>query len=240
MSRWTSSAALASALLIGLLGLVAVPAAGALVFSPCASSPGFACTTVPVPLERSGGVPGTISLSVERTLAGPSRSQSAVLALAGGPGQAALPLGEFVAKALAPALANRDLLVFDQRGTGASDPLGCPALESFSASSVMQLFEQCALQIGPQRAAYTTQESVADIEALRQATGYEKLVLYGTSYGTKVALEYAERYPQHVEALLLDHSRSPPTGRSRRCSQSCAPATPAPGSRPIRRSIWRA
>ena len=34
--------------------------------------------------------------------------------------------------------------------------------------------------------------------------GYEKLVLYGTSYGTKVALEYAERYPENVEALVLD------------------------------------
>ena len=39
---------------------------------------------------------------------------------------------------------------------------------------------------------------------MRHAAGYEKLVLYGTSYGTKVALEYAERYPQHVEALVLD------------------------------------
>ncbi len=43
-----------------------------------------------------------------------------------------------------------------------------------------------------------------DIEAIREAMGYEKLVLYGTSYGTKVALEYAERYPEHVEALVLD------------------------------------
>jgi pimeloyl-ACP methyl ester carboxylesterase len=45
---------------------------------------------------------------------------------------------------------------------------------------------------------------VADIEAMRQAAGYEKLVLFGVSYGTKVALEYAERYPQNVEALVLD------------------------------------
>ncbi len=48
------------------------------------------------------------------------------------------------------------------------------------------------------------EESVQDIEAVREALGYEKLVLYGTSYGTKVALEYAERYPEHVEALVLD------------------------------------
>jgi pimeloyl-ACP methyl ester carboxylesterase len=71
-------------------------------------------------------------------------------------------------------------------------------------SSIGQAFERCAAQIGPERGAYTTQESVADIEALRQAAGYEKLVLFGVSYGTKVALEYAERYPQNVEALVLD------------------------------------
>jgi pimeloyl-ACP methyl ester carboxylesterase len=159
---------------------------------------------VPVPLDRSGGVPGTISLSVERKLAGFSPSKDAVVGLAGGPGQAALGLGEFIAKAIAPALGGRDMLVFDQRGTGASDPLSCPALESFGTGTVGQLTERCALQIGPARGGFTTQESVADIEALRQAAGYEKLVLYGTSYGTKVALEYAERYPQNVEALVLD------------------------------------
>ncbi len=149
-------------------------------------------------------MPGAISLSVERKLAGASPSRDAAIALAGGPGQAAMPLGEFIAQTIAPALGSRDLLVFDQRGTGASDPLSCSALETFNASSLSQLFEQCALQIGPARGAFTTAESVEDIEALRRAGGYEKLVLYGTSYGTKVALEYAERYPQNVEALVLD------------------------------------
>ena len=43
------------------------------------------------------------------------------------------------------------------------------------------------------------------------AGGYEKLVLYGTSYGTKVAEEYAQDYPSHVEALVLD-SVVPPNG----------------------------
>ena len=60
-------------------------------------------------------------------------------------------------------------------------------------------------------AIYTTADTVADIEAIRQAGGYEKLVLYGTSYGTKVAEEYAQAYPSHVEALVLD-SVVPPNG----------------------------
>jgi pimeloyl-ACP methyl ester carboxylesterase len=210
MSRRSPITLFAAALISGMLVLAQAPAAGALTFVPCASSAAFSCTTVPVPLTRTGLAAGTISLSVERKQAGAVPSKTAVLALAGGPGQAALPLGEFIAKALAPALGTRDLLLFDQRGTGASDPLSCGALSSLSGSA-SQAFERCALEIGPARGGYTTQESVADIEAIRQAAGYEKLVLYGTSYGTKVAEEYAERYPQHVESLLLD-SVVPPNG----------------------------
>ncbi|HEY5343467.1 MAG TPA: alpha/beta fold hydrolase [Solirubrobacteraceae bacterium] len=206
MLRRAPTLLLAAALALCCSALFGVASAGALSFVPCAgaSATGFECTTVPVPVSRTGLAAGALSLSVERKQAGPTPSRTAVVALAGGPGQAALPLGEFIAKALAPALGARDLLIFDQRGTGTSDPLSCSALNSFSGGSASQAFERCALEIGPARGGYTTQESVEDIEAIRQAAGYEKLVLYGTSYGTKVAEEYAERYPQYVEALVLD------------------------------------
>jgi pimeloyl-ACP methyl ester carboxylesterase len=210
MSRRTLTLLLAAPLLALALAAVRVPAAFALSFGSCANSPGFSCATIAVPLDRSGQVPGTISLSVERKTAGATTSESAVLALAGGPGQAALPLGGQFDKAIAPALASRDLIVFDQRGTGRSGPLNCPifnnfpALEGATVSTFGALIELCALQLGPARRGYTTQESVEDIESIRHNAGYKKLVLYGTSYGTKVALEYAERYPQHVEALVLD------------------------------------
>ncbi len=69
----------------------------------------------------------------------------------------------------------------------------------------------CAQEIGTKRAFYGTADTVADIEAIRVAGGYEKLVLYGTSYGTKVAEEYAAEYPGNVEALVLD-SVVPPNG----------------------------
>jgi pimeloyl-ACP methyl ester carboxylesterase len=170
---------------------------------------------VTVPLSRSGAAAGTIALKVERLQAGSTPSNEAVVALAGGPGQAALPLAGFMSKALAPALSSRDLVVFDQRGTGESGPLSCPALGSAAGAagidSVAKLFERCALQLGPARAGYTTAESVADIESLREAMGYSKLVLYAVSYGTKVAEEYAARYPQYVSALVLD-SVVPPSG----------------------------
>jgi pimeloyl-ACP methyl ester carboxylesterase len=212
---------LAAALLgsLALAGWPAFSAASSSAGSPPCNNPQFSCATVPVPLDRTAPVPGTISLSVARKQAGVTPSRDAVIGLAGGPGQAALPLSEFIASAIAPALRTRDLLVFDQRGTGRSDPLSCPvfsdqaALEGANTSNAFgALVELCALQIGPSHGAYTSAESVEDIEAIRRAYGYEKLVLYGTSYGTKVALQYAERYPEHVEALVLD-SVVPPGGR---------------------------
>ncbi len=218
MSRSMFTSTLAVSLLLGALGAAgASPADAALTFAPCANVPGFSCAPLTVPLDRSGKTPGTVALTVERKGASAAGGQSAVLALAGGPGQAADPLGEDLARTIAPALATRDLLVFDQRGTGHSSPLNCPvfnniaALENASESTLGPLVELCALQIGPARGSFTTLDSVEDIEAIRHAAGYKKLVLYGTSYGTKVALEYAERYPQHVESMVLD-SVVPTTG----------------------------
>src|ERR1700691_1411191 len=190
--------------------IAAVPAtqAQALTFAPCSTSTptGFTCATLTVPLARNGAAPGTVGLNIERLQASAVPTGSAVIGLAGGPGHAALPLAEGMAKEMAPALGSRDLLVFDQRGTGSSGPLTCAALESSAEvfGAIGQAFERCALTIRATRGSYTTQESVADIEAIRQAAGYQKLVLFGVSYRTKVALEYAERYPQNVESLVLD------------------------------------
>ncbi len=189
---------------VALAALEPAPAS-ALAFSPCPGGGEFECATLGVPLDRVGGLGGTVTLGMERERAGATASEAAVIALAGGPGQAAIPLARATAKVIAPALGTRDLLVFDQRGTGSSGPLACSALEGVEAlGAIGPAFERCARQIGPKRGSYTTQESVADIEAIRQAGGYQKLVLFGVSYGTKVALEYAERYPQNVEALVLD------------------------------------
>ncbi len=118
------------AIVTGLLALSLTPgtASATLSFIPCAEVKGFACASLGVPLDRSGAVSGTISLSVERKLAGRSPSSSAMVALAGGPGQSALPFAAFTAKTMAAGLKSRDLLLFDQRGTGSSDPLSCPAL----------------------------------------------------------------------------------------------------------------
>lgn len=191
----------------GALAAVGSPASAgaAATFGACPdATAGFECATVPVPLDRAGATPGTISLAARRAPLTPgTRTATAVVPLAGGPGQAATPFSSSFRAALAPALTTRDLLVFDQRGTGRSTPLSCSALTRQGLSEA-QAVAGCAAQLGPARAFFRTAESVADIETLRVEAGYDKLVLYGVSYGTKVALAYAAAYPQRVEALVLD------------------------------------
>lgn len=175
-------------------------ASGQIAFTPCPQYPSLQCGSLDVPLDRSTRLPGTIRLAAVRRVVAPSPSATAVVALAGGPGQAATPLVRDFAAVLLPALATRDLLVFDQRGTGASTTLSC----SLRGRSLTVAARRCATELGPRRGQFTTAASVEDLEALRQAIGYDKLVLYGVSYGTKLALDYAARHPTRVESLVLD------------------------------------
>ncbi len=157
------------------------------------------CATVRVPLDRSNGTPGQVKLIVERRPATARPRNGAVFAFAGGPGQAATPFVDFFARVLAPALRTRDLVVFDQRGTGFSGFLRCRGDQEVKTLGV-----ECARGLGAGLHHYGTAETVEDVEAVRQAVGIEKIVLYGVSYGTFVAESYARRYPDHVASLVLD------------------------------------
>jgi pimeloyl-ACP methyl ester carboxylesterase len=196
----------------------APPPAGALSFSRCARGSAFRCAHLDVPLDRSGAVPGTISLLVERRHPTVGVARGAVLALAGGPGQAGAPLADDFATLLGPALRTRDLIVFDQRGTGKSGLLRCPPLERVdqrpeaTPAEVAAAGEGCANALGSARAHYNTIDSVEDVEAVRQALGEPRLTLFGTSYGTKVAEAYAKRYPAQVDGLILDSVVLPDAG----------------------------
>lgn len=193
--------ALVIALSAGLF-TTAPAASAALPWVACKPS-GYQCTQFGVRLDRAGAVPGSVALSVTRKPATSGTARTAVVALAGGPGQAAVPFSDDFRRLFAGGLATRDLLVFDQRGTGGSGALRCRSLDS-DEDSVDEVVEACSNELGPARAFYTTAESVADLEELRVAGGYERLVLYGVSYGTKVAQAYASAHPQAVESLILD------------------------------------
>jgi pimeloyl-ACP methyl ester carboxylesterase len=176
-------------------------------FEPCGGS-GFKCARLAVPLDRSGAVPGQVSLLVERHRAGRPRRPPLVV-LAGGPGESATAGAFLYRLLLSTARRGRDLIVFDQRGTGRSGLLRCPRLERARLPNLGQAVGDCARRLGARSGLYTTRDSVEDIDAVRQAVGAERVALFGSSYGTKVAVAYALRHPQHVERLALDSVVAP-------------------------------
>jgi pimeloyl-ACP methyl ester carboxylesterase len=199
--RWSVSLAVAAVL------LVAVPAAEAkLELKRCGSSKAFRCGRMSVPLDRTGTVPGRVSLFVLKVRArrrgGPTRPP--VVVLAGGPGQSASDAFGTSLDLLYPLYRNRDLVIYDQRGTGRSGLLRCRLLERSNLLNAGDAAAACARRLGPRRAFYTSRDTADDIDALREQLGAQQVALYGTSYGTKVALGYALRYPARVDRLVLD------------------------------------
>jgi pimeloyl-ACP methyl ester carboxylesterase len=198
------------ALLPALLALLALPttASAALRWRSCPDFDGVRCSTLTVPLDRAGVDPGTIDLRIGR--AGRTSGRT-LMYLSGGPGSAGVSemlsvLGSFdpLAKRFGSLEKRYRLIGYDQRGTGRSGLLRCPELEHDPHLRSTSAGEACANRLGAARRHYTTADSVADMEAIRQELGVAELTLFGISYGTELALAYARTYPDHVERLILD------------------------------------
>jgi pimeloyl-ACP methyl ester carboxylesterase len=205
----------------------------------------FICTTVVVPLDRSGAVPGTITLSVDELPPPVGTPRGAVFLIAGGPGQGSAGTFDFAStnttllfQALFPGYT---LVAYDDRGTGGSGLLNCPALQTAVTPDGQDLLASaCAASIGPGAPFYGTADHVEDLDAVRNALGFDKIVLYGVSYGTKLALAYASAHPTHVDRMVLDSvlppdlpdpysanvARAMPATLSAFCATACSAATP--------------
>jgi pimeloyl-ACP methyl ester carboxylesterase len=105
-----------------------------------------------------------------------------------------------------------DILLVDNRGTGGSGPQQCdfaprdrPALY-FSQIWPDELVKACHARVARDAnlSLYTTSIAADDLNELRAALGYPKLVLDGASYGTRFYLVYARRHPGSVESMVLD------------------------------------
>ncbi len=141
-----------------------------------------------------------------------------VVYLAGGPG------GSGISTARGPrwpvfdrVRQETDVLLLDQRGAGLSEPPPeCPHQQRFDDAQPLQrdaalaalraTAAQCVAfwrQAGVDLAAYTTEESAADLEDLRRALGVPKISLWGMSYGTHLALAATRRHGQGLDHVVL-------------------------------------
>jgi pimeloyl-ACP methyl ester carboxylesterase len=183
---------------------------------------GFQCGTLTVPLDAAMPDGPTLGLAVIRERARqPAHRIGSLVFNPGGPGAPGVSFLTAVAAGLPGALRDRfDLVAFDPRGVGGSSPVQCedsldplfdqsfqPTTAAARASlvaAVTTLARACAARNGALLAHVSTADTVRDLERLRLALGDDRLSFVGYSYGTFLGASYADTYPDHVRAFVLD------------------------------------
>ncbi len=137
-----------------------------------------------------------------------NKAPDALFFIPGGPGEAASESYAVLANGFEDINQKRDIVLVDQRGTGLSHALECAFDETETGDSdeIAPPFRQCLQQLeqNADLRFYTTAIAMDDLDQVRQALGYERINLYGASYGTRAALAYMRQYPQHVRTAMLD------------------------------------
>ena len=135
----------------------------------------------------------------------------AFLAIAGGPGQSAIDNAPLFNNTFARIRETRDILLIDQRGTGRSNILKCPEDKSVSPLlmnegnfDTIAETNKCLAAIDGDVTQYTSTAALKDFEAVRISLGYDKLHIYGISYGTRMAQLYMREYAEAIATVTLD------------------------------------
>ena len=189
-------------------------------FAACRLGPGFTrfvthCGAVEVYENRATRMGRTIALKVIEVDA-VRRSHRAIFWNPGGPGgsdsdNVPAVLGGQGEKELLALHDAYDLVFVDNRGTGDSHAQTCDlAAKRYPERYYAQLFPSAAVRACRTKLAkiadlnqYTTDITVDDLDDVRAALGYSRIVLDGGSYGTMLYLDYARRHPAHVESIVL-------------------------------------
>ncbi len=183
------------------------------------------CGTLIVPLERDQAAARSAALAFA-IFRDPRPAPDPIVYLSGGPGSPALAGAPALWRAWQPFVAGRDLIVVDQRGTGASWPdLRCPEMGAFAAearrqglagrayaqgeaAALLACRERIAAAGTPLRA-FTTAAAAADLRDLRLALGYAQWNIFGISYGTRLALAMLRDDPGGARSAILDSPYPP-------------------------------
>ncbi len=183
------------------------------------------CGYLTVPADYDDPSAGTYEIAVAMFPAtGERTSDVPVVYLEGGPGGNALEGLEVSGGViLEPLNESRDVIVFDQRGAGFSEPtLSCPetreltrdligqalpiAEENERWNEVLQTCRDRLVEEGIDLSLVNSAANAADVDRLRTALGHEQWDLYGSSYGTRLAQNVMRDFPDGVRRIVLDSS----------------------------------
>ena len=226
------------------------PPGSRLTWTPCGPEfPGAECAVARVPLDYDRPHGPTIEVALARVSAPDPRNKlGSVFFNPGGPGGSGVNFILTSGAALAAVFQGRfDLIGFDPRGVGRSTPIHCFATDEeeaaffagapsfpYERNQERPFFDLCsgyARQCLDQGLAITEHMSTADVardlDLLRAAVGDEKLTYVGFSYGTYLGSTYANLFPHHLRAMVLDGVLNPRSWSAGRLAYDSSPASEA-------------
>ena len=138
----------------------------------------------------------------------------------GGPGGSGLAVADDYLSAYDAKLTeNMDIVFFDQRGIGPDHGLACPKAQAiFDTAETSIKQPEAAIAIAKAYATdcpaelksrdllpyVDTEQAIRDVELFRQAIGSPQIWIYGESYGTQFAQQYATAFPTSVKGVVVD------------------------------------
>ncbi len=172
---------------------------------PCPRIDGAECGSIRVLLDPRDPALGTTQVGFLRY---PRRRQElpslgTIVAVEGGPGYSTIASRWYYRDLYKPLLDRRELLLVDLRGTGRSDAIDCPQLQSYRGPW-KRLVALCGRQLGPLSERYGSAFAAADLVVVIDALGIDRIDIYGDSYGTFFAQTFAVRYPERTRTVTLD------------------------------------
>ncbi|MDQ1721019.1 MAG: hypothetical protein QOI26_753 [Pseudonocardiales bacterium] len=189
----------------------------------------FSCGKLAVPLDYSQPDGKTADIFVVRVRSDKqSQRLGSLLVNPGGPGGSGVNLAAGLVGALSDTVLDHfDLVGFDPRGVGLSDPVQCisdqqkdrlaaanPDVRTAAGRAQARtasdaVVKACVAKYGSALGQFNTEETAHDMDLIRQAVGDAKLNYLGYSYGTRLGAAYAHQFPDHIRTAVLDGAVDP-------------------------------
>ncbi len=184
----------------------------------CSLDTAWECHRLAVPAHPSAGgdAQDTVDLLYAvHPAAHPLAGDRRVLVLVdGGPGASGIDDADWMTGMFGSRLTDVvDVVAFDARGIGGSDPHDCPNAQNVyadaptTAASARTFAESCVREAGvspDDLATYSSAQTADDIDAIRARLGVDRILIYGVSYGTVIGQAYAAAHADHLDGLILD------------------------------------
>jgi pimeloyl-ACP methyl ester carboxylesterase len=203
---------------------------GSQTLAKCAEAPLAYCGSLPVALDHTRTDGPDISIAFRwypASASAPGGAKRTVVPVEGGPGYPSIESVSYQSlgassgySAMYGALLERsNMLAIDNRGTGESAPLKCPALQRFAGATGSEAFQQAAAGCGEAlnhrwkyadgswvhaSDLFSSIPAAEDMAEVIRALGLAKVDLYGDSYGSFFAQVFASRFAHLVRSVVLD------------------------------------